>query len=687
MGNIQNFNFNKLDAFLSNSEYYDFYLGNDSLIYNEPCCDEVEDECLILNFDFNENIYVSGNTYGETIKSLSTWSKAINNGLTLGTFGLTGIDNGYVPFSKIDTDYSNELLVNTLTGTVVTIPSGDTRFTFNSVSGSTTQYIYPKTIVNDETILGDYLTLCGGFYQGYFKLDGYDYEVLPVRSPKAWAAEFWLKPSDMVCSGYTGTTLNEDYPNNKGLFFYMGTRAENKYWNFFDGLNTGCTTECISDSGCTDNVTKYCTITKETDVSIEGDKGYPITLHPPTYKVEEIDNQFLIYGRATKDDNNCGYDDMLGTETVCSYSGDSITITSSTLTEDFVTNPFLIYGRATKDDNNCGYDDEWGTETVCTYDRFDEDISSLELDPNEDIFDNAIGFRITEDGRIGYRSLIKRCGTGETTNSIVTVEESYSESGLIKNDEWQHIVIRFVTPQRYNKCELESKPKRKGRLMFYVNSKLKYVVNDVDELIFKRLNEYKDKQLGVPFNYSLGGGSQGLLESMTFDGQDPDDLNLMIQNNFAGTFIGDISQFKFYNCDLNWCQITDLYEYDKFRYTKIEDVDNPGGPNVGDDEITIYVGKNNNNNINIDSINSFNEHKVDNIVNFTDTLPNINGYIYVLIPSTLSRPDKFVIGDNCDSLPIPFNISPNKIFINQIEYDVYKSFNKTYYNGIFKFCT
>ena len=60
--------------------------------------------------------------------------------------------------------------------------------------------------------------------------------------------------------------------------------------------------------------------------------------------------------------------------------------------------------------------------------------------------------------------------------------------------------------------------------MFYVDGRLKFVVDDFKEFVSKRLNEYKDKQLGVPFNISLGGGSQGLLESMTFDGQDPDDL-------------------------------------------------------------------------------------------------------------------------------------------------------------------
>ena len=83
----------------------------------------------------------------------------------------------------------------------------------------------------------------------------------------------------------------------------------------------------------------------------------------------------------------------------------------------------------------------------------------------------------------------------------------------------------------------------------------------------RRLEEYKDKQLGVPFNISLGGGSQGLLESMTFDGQDPDDLGLKIEENFAGTFVGDISQFRFYICDLNWNDINNNYNVERFRYS------------------------------------------------------------------------------------------------------------------------
>ncbi len=99
---------------------------------------------------------------------------------------------------------------------------------------------------------------------------------------------------------------------------------------------------------------------------------------------------------------------------------------------------------------------------------------------------------------------------------------------------------------------------RKGKLMFYVNCRLKHVA-EFDEFIARRLGiangEHWKKQVGVPYNISLGGGTQGLLESMTFDGQDTSDLGLCIQENFAGTFIGSISQFRFHICDLNWCEL------------------------------------------------------------------------------------------------------------------------------------
>ena len=157
----------------------------------------------------------------------------------------------------------------------------------------------------------------------------------------------------------------------------------------------------------------------------------------------------------------------------------------------------------------------------------------INLDNTLDIVDNAIGFRIKDDGSIGYRLLTSGCTSGDTSMSAVTIEEGYSLSGEVRDNVWEHIVIRYVMDEYYDECELKFGKPRNGRLMFYVNGKLKFAVDDVSELVFKRLNDFKEKQLGVPFNFSLGGGSQGLLETMTFDGQDEDDLGLLIENNFA----------------------------------------------------------------------------------------------------------------------------------------------------------
>lgn len=53
---------------------------------------------------------------------------------------------------------------------------------------------------------------------------------------------------------------------------------------------------------------------------------------------------------------------------------------------------------------------------------------------------------------------------------------------------------------------------------------------------------------------------------MTFDGQDPADLGLIIEQNFAGTFIGGMSTFNLFDKNLSWCEIKDIYNSTKERY-------------------------------------------------------------------------------------------------------------------------
>ena len=221
MGNISNFNVNKVDMRLSNYDYWDFYLadGDFSIIPQDTI---ISGDCLVAHYDFNELAIYGGAPYSDvytpqygdingdgqkTLYSLTTWNDATNTGYTLDTIGLTGIDNGLINFDKQSGDTGNTALVSALTGTTLVIASGETRLCLTKVSGMTGNYEYPVEIVlNTGTTVGTYSKLCGGFYQGYYKLDGNSYEVLPNRVPKTWTAEVWLrKPSENDCP--TATTI------------------------------------------------------------------------------------------------------------------------------------------------------------------------------------------------------------------------------------------------------------------------------------------------------------------------------------------------------------------------------------------------------------------------------------------------------------------------------------------------
>lgn len=607
MGNIKNFNFNKTDLKISNSDYWDLFLATDDG-QSLPCTGLTVGDCFVVWYDFNNQaIFPNSATSATSIYSLVTWNDAVNTGYTINTIGLTGIDNGLITFDVVSGDTTNQVLLSALTGSTLVIPSGDTRLMMTRVSGETGNFIYPINHVVDTTILGDYQQFCGGFYQGYYKLDGTTYEVLPVRVHQSWSAEFWIQPTN-TCSGTTGTTLNDINPNNKGIFFYMGTRAENKFWNEFVGADTGCTSGCSFDTGCTattaTTISTWCTIPKENEISIIGDYGIPIPLDPPQVEIDVIYNQFLIYGRGsgagapeyltgnsgtvlystgstfantqTHICHHCGGShDGLGNQRACTYDGNGVVVIRTPKHTTNNQNPFLVYGRGSgavlTGDTCCqGPGDGLGGETAWSFSGFTSPIT--EIDYNLDIIDNALAFIIRDDGSIGYRLLTVtgHCITATTASTATyisgaTIKEEYSASGIVSGDTWSYIAIKFVT-NYMDDCQLKTSKQRTGKLMFYVNAKLKFVVDGFPEFVARRLNEYKAKQVGVPFNFSLGGGSQGLVESMTFDGLDMADRGLPIETNFAGSFIGYISQFKFNICDLAFCDIQHNFEMDAPRY-------------------------------------------------------------------------------------------------------------------------
>ena len=110
---------------------------------------------------------------------------------------------------------------------------------------------------------------------------------------------------------------------------------------------------------------------------------------------------------------------------------------------------------------------------------------------------------------------------------------------------------------------------RKMRLYLYIDGYLKYVSKELPEFNFKELDDVYSKQEGVPFNISVGGGTQGLCDSVWLDYNKAFEKILPIEKNFAGTFIGDIASFKFYTCPMNISQIRSNCLYENGRLKSI----------------------------------------------------------------------------------------------------------------------
>jgi hypothetical protein len=488
MSNIYQHNFNNYNLRLSNSDYWDHYISYDSKGNGLNHATILSGDCLLINIDIDD----SGSYSGDTLYSLKDWtgSTVQGSGVTLNDIGLTGIDNGFIDL-PCTADTSGTTFLNTYTGSTLFLSSGDTRYSMKRVTGCT--YDYPIDILSGMTE-GNYARLCGGFYQGFFKLSDrtffvpkddnkftwepsdfclddplsgntlsgtpYNYQTLPTRYEKGWTAEFWVKRDINACSGVTATTLNDVYPNNKGFFYYMGTRSENKFWDVFSG-ETGYTTS----SG--------------------------VDLAPPS-------------------------------------------VTATTLND----NPFLVYNGS-------------NLTSACTFTGISETVTR-ERDRDADIVENALGFRIKDDGSVGYRYLtVSGECSGDTYVTGTSVVEEYSEENVVIGGFWSHVVVRFTAYNTITNCDLINEGRRKGRLDIYVNGYLKFTKEDFDEFLFKDLNEHREKQQGVPFNYSFGGGTQGLIETRTINGPDVKDEDLVIEQNFAGSFNGYVAMFNMYGCSLD----------------------------------------------------------------------------------------------------------------------------------------
>jgi hypothetical protein len=612
---------------------------------------------LTLNYkDYNQNnIFVSQNFYNPKELDITCF-----NSHTSCDIGLTGIDNG---------------LVTKMTGETITFTEGifsdnlkfdrmyfDRRLKLFQVTGNTQSPNvrfsgFNKTVLYEvvskySPYEGRYHELYGGFYQGFYKLFGYDYEIFPERMNRGWSVEMLLKPrlvnEYIPTSGET--TLNQIYPENKNIFFYLGARAENKFYHHADG-HPNCFTGYTRVTSDLYNCIQTCACCNRTVTD-----SRCIYVYPPR-SLYGVHDPHVNYGCNECYGNpqlkiTCGCNCNLDPCETCGWECQTHTCASiieptptptptptSTPTNCEPTTP-----TCTDVCYSCSTCYDFGNCETCKPTGFSSIEYTCETNPLFDAMSNALSFKLCGDPKnpqIGVKVLrftggcetSGTCSTsGLTYTTGYTVTEYCSPGGIYPTcytenpawlneehwfqldavwerytwlddcDLWYRGGLGIITQEQYleslahnsvslitipytqlnnvdpskielvnlNQRWLEEKNYRRGRLKIYINGKIFYTIEDFEEIIPRALSTDKEKQVGVPFNISWGGGTQGLRENLTFSSctlpygpyqQDPEcfpvndltgttfngmNTNIVIEQNFAGTFEGGISQFRMY---------------------------------------------------------------------------------------------------------------------------------------------
>lgn len=436
-------------------------------------------------------------------------------------------------------------------------------------SGNTKETVYNMVSVELGSA-GYYNQLYGGFYQGFFKLFGYDYETFPNRTNEGWTVEMLLRArqEDQYAPTTGQTTLNLTYPENKNTFFYFGTRGENKYYHHASGSpssDSGYTRVTSVLEGCLE--TCACSNTGVTNSRC-------VEVYEPLVYTAQHDTSCDCGCNATTEvansDKDPLYDSMSNSLSlrlsgdpanpkvcvkVLTFTGGCVTTgtcpttgityqTGYTISEYCSTNTIFNYCAT----NNPNYlNREHWFLIDCVWER------NTYYDTCDLYYRGGLGL-ISDEYYVDSLS----------QNTVLLIEPPITHEGSPPAEQVEIVNL--------NERWLIERSDRLGALKIFVNGKLFLVINGFEEVIPRALNTDKEKQLGVPFNISWGGGTQGLRESTTFSEcptsltgltyiQDPECMpnetlsgtslsalttNILIEPTFGGSFDGAISQFRMY---------------------------------------------------------------------------------------------------------------------------------------------
>ena len=523
--------------------------------------------------------------------------------------GLTGIDNGLVKKMSGETIQINTGLYSSLDDKYSRYKY-DRRMKMHPITGFTTtsnrlwndnSYSYDLSYTSDNNSVGWFARLNGGFFQGFYKVAGYDYQVFPERVNLGWTSEILLR---YRWTGDTSVGLNNRYPDNKGTFFFMGARAENKFYHYAEGSppqDTGYTRvtsglTCMHTCGCTSSAN-----TASTCYSV--------------YQLSGITN------------TNCGCGCSCGCSTSAQFpekdplydgvsNGLSLRLSGDSGNPRLCVKTYRITGSC-ETTGTCltGLTYVTGTsvtEWCSTRGIFDNCKNTTYINVEHWVQIDAVFQRNTW---LGGCDLWDKGGLGLIVSNEFTATSANNSISLIKppithEDVYDPETTEVVT---FTDVWMEEKKYRLGKLKLFVNGRLFMVVENFEEIIPHLVNVEKEKQIGVGYNISLGGGTQGLKDNLTFSGtcpatvdeivyqQDPECLTdydlentiysglttqIKLEEIFGGSMIGDISAFRMYTEPLNASQIAHNFRVLKTRY----DLLNPDCPDcrivVPDNDLT-----------------------------------------------------------------------------------------------------
>ena len=603
--NIKNNNIKSLDAKLYSAKYYDFMLYKGET--NHQDVNELNNMTLA---DFSTLDIVDGVLYSKT-----SWSGATNEGVELNNIGFTGMDNGLISFKK--DRITNSEFLDLLLNSKYTIKEGDNRLFLTPVTGNTQMYDYPMFLYND----GDekYIVCNGGFYQGFFKLYGHKYEVLPHKLDNEWVMHFNLRPRTDYDT--PTNTVNYTHKNNDGIFFFMGLRAENKFWPFYktdssvmkEMLKPEAQNEGYFD-GCGESGATYDS-TENNVVFLENEW---VASETPEFK---YDGYFAIgdgyfapdFSTSSKDYVKPNTDAVIVNKKCnkceCdNYFKDSYFDERRPEKENgkFVEDNFIGSGATISKDGYANYDGyhmrEYAIDEIVTDNKFllfDRTPSGFTVN-NWEEGTKLVLTRRQQWPNANYFLLMNRTCTGYTVDTIQNYNESNEYDYNIHKDirgnvfalrikedgsiGYRYGVFDCENENRYSVIEEYSKPgtvkndewnsinvrfsmisgyrnecddrNRKMKIYIYVNGFLVFVSKNIDAFTFKHLDkDDSSKQETVPYNISLGGGTLGLLETILPNYYAISDYILPIERDFCGTFIGDIKSFKMYGGFVNYSTI------------------------------------------------------------------------------------------------------------------------------------